>query len=757
MLEHIRKALKKGHPFVDVFLPLKTDTATLAGTIEKYVKPTREPHLASICGLTQSSRLTLSGELQNQLQLLRRHLGEATLNEDKITSSLKMFRYFDRYVGTEDVRGIVLEVRSLVGGHIKEQIASIQNEVIKGTRSDHDFGPADVATVKNSFSRLSILREECPEQIDDLEGVKCHVKEELVRFRDQLMIGRGRCFDGLQHDLSKMLAWSKGFPEFLPLYKCITSHLATLIEATIADVVSFKSDEIAALPVAELESYFENLSVLQSVSENAEDLALHALDVNGASDVYSATIESIRSTVVLWEDSMQSEVQAATRDEQKLRSVVAMATSIEAMVKLLDRFPLCSRLGDKVGRLREQLATEGADAFEAIASEIDVASIERSPRETQAFLRQIRLASNLFSAIGEGCWRLLSAVHDSLVERVKSFLRTRMGEVDEMSSTAEQQGIKDGRREGQMLSGFKSLVWFDAFLPFEERFVENSSIKFFRAYKDRIAQVESEVDSSLEAITKDPVDSGPAAKTLQNVLLELGQISILAETVKNDAFPPAEVRAREKLCNHVKALVDRALEGVDEWKEIILNGSNTVHTLDVVSQRIEIVLREISALSQLDAECDNMLNTLRSAIDEATTKYSNVIMSKMQSKGKYKEKSKHLHVVSSLGKYTYLARLLPGVGKLKMVARNAVAADAKEIEDLVSETSDWDEIDSLLTKFQDATILDDFTSNEATSRLRPLMQLREQKREQKQDEVDNLLESLIQANDFGGIREFILP
>lgn len=752
VLEHIRKALKKGHPFVDVFHPLKTDAAALTVTIEKLVKPTKEPHLASICGLTQSSRLILSGELQNQLQLLRRLFSEATLNEDKVTSAFKMFRYFHRYVGTEDVRRIVLEVRRLVGGHIKEQIASIQNEVIKGTRSDHDFGPADVTTVKKSLSRLRILREECPEEVN-LEGIQCHVKKELVRFRDQLMIRRGRCFDGLQHDLSKMLAWSRGFPEFLPLYDGIIRHLAAIIEASIADVVAVKKGQLATLSSAELESYFENLSVLQSISENAEYLAPHTLDVDGASDVCNAAIESIHSTVTLLGTSFQSELQAAISDEQKLRSIVASSIFVEAMAKLLDRFSLDSRLGEEVVRLREQFATEASDAFEAIVSDISAASVQSSPEEIRAFLHQMRLASNLFSDVGEGSWRLLSVVHSGLVERVKSFLRTRMGEIDEMSSMAKQQGIKDGRRDALMLSGFKSFVWFDDFLPAEEKFVENSSIKSFRAYKDRIAQIESEVDLLLVEIAEDSIDSGPSAKTLHNLLVELGQIDVLGETMQDDTFPPAEKHARDKLCKHVKALVDRALKDTDEWNKVILDGSNRVQSLEVVSQRIEVELREISALSQLDTVCDDMLNTLRSAIDEATTKYSDMIISTMKSKGKYKEKSTHLHVASTLAKYTHLARLLPGVGRLKTIARDAVAADAKEIEDRVSETSDWDEIDGLLTKFQDAAILDEFTSNEATSRLRPLMQLREQK----QDEVDNLLESLIQTNDFGGIRDFILP
>eukprot|EP00957_Ditylum_brightwellii_P199716 15224475-Ditylum_brightwellii.AAC.1 len=106
-----------------------------------------------------------------------------------------------------------------------------------------------------------------------------------------------------------------------------------------------------------------------------------------------------------------------------------------------------------------------------------------------------------------------------------------------------------------------------------------------------------------------------------------------------------------------------------------------------------------------------------------------------------------------LGKYSNISSLLPSPDELKNIARDAVASDAKVIEDLISQTAEWDKIDSLLTQFKKATILDKFTSNEASSRLRPLIQMREQKEAQ----VDDLLDDLIRDQDFQGIKEFIMP
>eukprot|EP00957_Ditylum_brightwellii_P014586 1098834-Ditylum_brightwellii.AAC.1 len=58
------------------------------------------------------------------------------------------------------------------------------------------------------------------------------------------------------------------------------------------------------------------------------------------------------------------------------------------------------------------------------------------------------------------------------------------------------------------------------------------------------------------------------------------------------------------------------------------------------------------------------------------------------------------------GKYSIVSSLLPSPDELKNIVRETVASDAKVIEDLISETAEWDKIDSLLTQFKEATILD---------------------------------------------------
>ena len=108
VLKFIKKSLNKGFPFVNVFLPLQTNVQDLIMTIKESIKRTKDPYIAHHCGLTQSSRLTLSGELQHRLQELQRDMSGIAnghdLPMDDICAGLQLFEYFHRYINTQDTR-----------------------------------------------------------------------------------------------------------------------------------------------------------------------------------------------------------------------------------------------------------------------------------------------------------------------------------------------------------------------------------------------------------------------------------------------------------------------------------------------------------------------------------------------------------------------------------------------------------------------------------------------------------------------------
>jgi len=751
VLEVIRKCLRKAWPFADVFLPLRTDAKELASLIEKRLKPIEEPHLATTCGLTQSSRLTLSGEIQNQLQRLRRELSEGSPNADRVSEALKLFRYFCRYISMEDIRNANLEVDRLLKDYITQQIVSINDELIRGTYSEHDFGAANAAAVKVALFRLRSLQDEYPGEID-CDSLQRSIRNELDKFQEQLMLERGKSFSGIHRHLSKISAWSQEFPDVAPLYETVTQHLAGIIKDSIAVSVEIDAENLAALSFLQLEAYIKNLGVLQSIAEDAEYLSTHALDVNSARDVYEAAVVSMRAAIKLWAGTMSSKIRAAVPDEDKLRSVAKVAVCVEALNNLFELVPLCPDIKDDIETLRIQIAAGLVDCFNDSVSTLELESLERSPHH-RTTLNQFRLASELFGSIGGEDWMRVRSDYNALIERIKASLRTRSGELDEMSFAAKQQGVRDGQREALMLDRFRSIHWLDGFLPQEDSFLQNSSIKFARVYKDRIAIVRGKVFEALQNIADESVDSGPAVQDLRILLQEMEQIALLAPAIPEEGLCSIVTDVRTKLQDHLEKLAEDVRPDVIEWEDIAHNIDSNVQSVELATERLEYVLREIEFLRGIDSNCDTILDSVCSGIYRVCEDFSRMVTALMETRGKYEEKERRLKVAVTIGKYSHVAELLPEISELTDMARSAIAADAKEIEDLVSETSEWDDIDSLLMRFQGATILDSYTSNEASSRMRPLLQLREKKQEQ----VDNLIEQLIRAQDFSGIREFLVP
>eukprot|EP00594_Rhizosolenia_setigera_P002588 CAMPEP_0178947776 /NCGR_PEP_ID=MMETSP0789-20121207/5076_1 /TAXON_ID=3005 /ORGANISM="Rhizosolenia setigera, Strain CCMP 1694" /LENGTH=194 /DNA_ID=CAMNT_0020628011 /DNA_START=389 /DNA_END=970 /DNA_ORIENTATION=- len=175
--------------------------------------------------------------------------------------------------------------------------------------------------------------------------------------------------------------------------------------------------------------------------------------------------------------------------------------------------------------------------------------------------------------------------------------------------------------------------------------------------------------------------------------------------------------------------------------------------IDSKSEEIECILRKMKALNGIDSFSDSKLRSLFSLVDEASEEISASMRSIVEVKEAYEEKLHFLKILRTINKYSTIKKRLPDIKELQACVRSVVASHAKDIEDIVSQTSEWDLIDSLLSQLEEARVLDEFTQNEASSRLSPLLKLRRQK----QEEVDKHLDELIISEDFRGIGEFLIP
>eukprot|EP00957_Ditylum_brightwellii_P175017 13325010-Ditylum_brightwellii.AAC.1 len=256
---------------------------------------------------------------------------------------------------------------------------------------------------------------------------------------------------------------------------------------------------------------------------------------------------------------------------------------------------------------------------------------------------------------------------------------------------------------------------------------------------------------SLRQIQDGTCDSTPASSNLQMILHEMREISQLAPVLKEEGLATIETDTRTHLQEHVTILGYTILNDTNDLKYAFQE--NFQKGIVIATERLDHGLNELSALHGLDNECNSTLDSARSGVETDCNVLSQNIKSLLESKGKYRKKSDCLHTIEQLGENIHVSSLLPRLDKCKGWARDGVASEAKNIEDCVSQTAEWDKIDKLLLQFQEARIIDKFISNDASSRLGPLMKLRKKKESQ----VDDLLEELIRNQDFRGIKEFLEP
>merc|ERR1711957_309757 len=87
---------------------------------------------------------------------------------------------------------------------------------------------------------------------------------------------------------------------------------------------------------------------------------------------------------------------------------------------------------------------------------------------------------------------------------------------------------------------------------------------------------------------------------------------------------------------------------------------------------------------------------------------------------------------------------IPRIEDLREAAQRRISSDAKDIEDMVDQTSEFEEIDNLIASFETGMVLDEFVYQEVSSRLRVIKRLRVDK----EVVTDILITEMIEKNDF---------
>ena len=744
VLDFMSKSLQKGFPFVDVLHPLKSDFYKVATFIETKLKPVTRPTLAGNCGLTISSQLKLEGELQNLLRIFRLLLNKDSPDMEQVKDTRKTFKYFEMYVDTEPVRKAVAESAALFDLHVANLHVMINTEIRRGT-GPNDFSVANVALLKNAMSQLRALSD--GENCIEVAGVLLKVET----FQKELLLDRGSSFDGLHQKLGKLHAWSAGFAEFSPLYSAAHKHISDLIRDCIAGVTAFYANELGSASHQQLSHHIRDLSVLKSIRENSEHLSVYDLDVKTATEEHDFAKAQMESALLSWDaETITVMKTSAPFDEHILRTLALRADTVEVLQGLLEESLLCPCLSKTVLSVRNSVEASVVERFADICSDLKTGCrVFQSDYEQR--LSIIRTASYVFDNRMNGHKKEMRAEYVSVVEYVKSVLKTKSGELEEMSKSVREHGMRDGGREGQVFLSFVACQWFDSFLQPQQHFVENCIINIRKNYLDRISEVKRHANSSFSTLFDDSQDSSEAASALKSLLPELHQITDFASVQHDEELSTVESVARSKLCKYIDTLNELTGLNLSEWTHSLQNKGEE-DKVKATTGTLNRILREIELLRTLDSECDLKLQNIQGNIDQVFRDFNSEVQGVLK-EGDYQAKADCLSSIEALGSFSHTGLRLPEFEKMKDQVRALVSTDAHEIEELVEATSEWDTIDQLLVGLEKATLLDRFTSNEATTRLRLLRQVREQKETQ----VDDLVNVLIREQNFTGIREFLAP
>jgi len=751
LLDFMRKSLKKNFPFVDIFHPLKMDYSKLANLIETKLKPVTNPTLAGSCGLTRSSQLTLSAELHSLLRNLRLLLNDISPDMEMLTEMKKMFRYFHLYIDFSDVRKAVSESRDLFENHIKRQNEVIDAEINRGTRTDLEFTTSNVQLLKSSIEKLIALSDGSQAHI---ESVYQRMTFEVERFQKEIILKKGSSFHGLHQKLGKLRTWCTGFDKFTCLYQKTHTHIMGLIFNTTTDVVTYDIiKNLESAPLDELQYHIRNIQVLKSINENSEQLSIYQLvHINGAVDAYHKFEKYIKLTLISWRRETSNDMKVTKIDCTVFELIASRTGKMERLQGLLEESLLCLHLSKEIEHLCNDLEAHTVEQYKDKCSKFK----ELSPKcqlEWMSHIKSIKYISTLFENMKGRRWIEMSSEYLSSVEHIKLVLKTKSGELEEISQTTYKHGMRNGARDGNALAYFLACKWFDDFLSKEDRFVANCCNKIEYTFKERTDQVMQKATTLITDLFADPQDSLKILiLDLKGVILELHSISKFGSVLGDEHLSKAESTTRSKLNEYIDKIETTTRSHLSYWVQSS-EKKESVSTIFTATENLNNDLYKIELLRTIDSEYVERLDTIKATVHHSLDSFTEKAQGILSSEGDYHLKADYLSIIENLGILSHTKLHLPELEKVKNDVRALVSAKAREIEKLVEETSEWDDIDQRLRQLEKATILDKFISHEASSRLRPLRQLREQK----ETNVDDLLHDLIRAKNFNGMREFLVP
>ncbi|VEU39668.1 unnamed protein product [Pseudo-nitzschia multistriata] len=780
LLKFMRMSLKKRYPFVNIFHPLKTDFSEMTKFIEEKLQKTdivdaaKRDKTAS-CILTKLSQMRLIEVVRSLLADLNMALKANPVNVKLVTEIQKSFEFFGKYIQFKEMREAIAEHNYLIRSHVKYLRETLEKEVEMGTTISADslFNDVNVTSVKAALSQLKAID---PTNFD-LRAERDRITQRIDKFQKSIIfdtsdgIQGDTTFDfhGLPTNLVKLHAWCTVEPMYKETFFDPVVASANEVVDKVTFIVSKFDAEMICAPSTEfdtLQKLFLSLAVLKSIHENAQCLSLHLEGISLASVLYNDFVRKLRNCFEKWHAKLSPPSGKELIDIWNPKAIQALGNvfrSLKNVSELIDSVKLQDDLLLLVNGVHELLVYLTTENYSVACSDIKEKYFHK-PNLLREKLNVLREVMSILSQINGSQWNEIERYNSAAIDRVKSFLKAKSGELEEMSQNARLRGVKCGERDGKALSTFERYLWFDDFLLEENRFIKRFLAKIRIAYNDLFALRAQHITEIMRRLTTESQTQGA-----RNLVSQIRKVKeLLPEIAQYKRF--GSVTSVEYLEHHSVAVFanvrDYLRQRMSDWKYALKLWKEQVYTIEgdwekltASTKTLDVAIGEISEAIDMPTEKggDEVKVTAQSIKDEimvAFSDFKNYTQRSSDSKMTYNEIATILFRVRALvGDFPYAAPHLPQLEDLKEATRQRISRDAQKIEDMVEQTSEYDTIDRLLQEFEKGSVLDEFVSQKVASRVRPLQHLRKKK----ESDANVIISKMIESNDFSGLGGFLQP
>jgi hypothetical protein len=759
LLLFIRTCLEKGYSFVDVLHPLKSDYPSIANFIENSLKPVKVSSENGTCGLTNSSKMRLSGAVRIMLMNLRVSLRSGIVDTDEVCEIKKTFHFFDKYLQFEDMRSAVTECNDIIGDHIKHFYEVAKWELQNGTQSTGAFNKTNADILKDAHSQLVAI-----DPSFNMQTESNKISMEVNKFKEGLLTNIANDnFNSFSQDLQKLKVWCYFASEYQRFLDPVVDHVTTIVKQVSGKVSQFDTSRILLSSKSTLEDVFYDFKVLKSIHENARGLSSHIDGISASSEIFNGFVSRLKSNLGAWNDQNASMgIEVSFRNQDCIQGLTTRIRALEVMLTLLNGADLHYDILHFVEVFRTSIVTQVVETFAKTCARLKPSTREFDAQQLSEELTMLRDAKSIFSALEGSEWNEMDFSYAAIVDGIKSFLKAKSGELDEMSHSTLNHGLSDGARDGKALRSFAAYQWFDNFLPQEERFVQNCTTKirydYFREFSAS-ADAANVIILRISSLDGDSESLGnfiEDTKELRCALPKIVEYKCFGSVTMHPKMSERAAQLFLELNTYLRCRVTYWQWHLMGWVGTVSKEENDWKKLTTSTEILNFVTSEI--IEVIEMPCDESIKirsrTAKNQILEAFSKFTHQVQRSLASPMTYEKFARLIQRVDALGEFSHTASHLPILEDLKEAARQRMSSDVKKIEEMVEQTAKFDDIDDLIANLEaGAVLLDECVSQEISDRLRLLKRLRTEK----EVITDVLITEMIEKNDYTGLGNFLLP